>query len=110
MNTGDRYDIFDKLPVLLMKFWPDEEEMEKFGKTYHEWMELLGHEVARREDGTPRGCKTCGRGVTCILDVFFEGIITATILELDKLGYLRSFPTRSFSSIEEFERGILDGQ
>jgi hypothetical protein len=72
-----------------MKIWPDEEEMRILGKNYWEWSEILGHEVRRREDGTPRGCKTCGWGISCILDTFFEGVITATILELDKVEHLK---------------------
>lgn len=82
------YDIYDLIPTLSMKIWPYIDEMEYMGKTYWEWSEILGHTPYKRPDGTPRGCQTCGRGTSCILDIFFEGVVQTTIYELSKTGLL----------------------
>lgn len=86
MSQETRWDLYDKLNVLELKIWPNDEEREDFGKTYFEWSEMLGHPPYRKEDGTVVGCKTCGRGGTCILDLFFEGVIETIMYRLEELG------------------------
>lgn len=88
MTQDERWDLYDKLSVLDMKIWPNDDEREDFGKTYFEWSEILGHPPRIGTDGKPRGCTTCGWGASCVLDVFFEGVIETTMKRLEELHVL----------------------
>lgn len=86
MNEDDRDDIYDKLPLTEMKIWPNDDELERFGKDIYEWAEMIGHP---RHSPTHYCCKTCGCATTCTFGLFFDSLVSTVLRETDRLGHLQ---------------------
>jgi hypothetical protein len=86
MEEEYRDDIYDNLPLTKMKIWPNDDELEIFGKDIYEWAELLGHP---RHSETHYCCRTCGCATTCIYGLFFDAMVSTVLRELDKADHLK---------------------
>lgn len=87
MTEDERDDLIDRLPDDMI-LWAVDDELDWWQGdpwTYAKWREVLGHPRAH-----PGCCRTCGCCTSCTLGVFYDGVVSSVVRELDKLGALRT--------------------
>lgn len=86
MTKEERDDLIELLPSDMI-LWGDDEELDWWRDnpwTLQKWRRVLGHELAH-----PGCCKKCGCATSCELGVFYDGVVSSVIRELDHIGALK---------------------
>jgi hypothetical protein len=100
ISDDEQYHISDLIPKDPV-IWGDLEEAREPFKhaTYDWWAEALKH--PRYPSG--RGCQTCGWGGSCLLAVFYDGMVTMVIHELVKVGVIKGLGTTDCPRVDARE-------
>lgn len=90
LSDDEVYNLSDTFQLEELIMWPDLEEGAKHFKerTYRWWGQYFGHPVHE----TKGYCLSCGRGGSCIWQVFTEGVSMATIQALGRTDRLMGLP------------------
>lgn len=99
LSDDEVYDLSDMFKLEELIMWPDLEEGAKHFKerTYRWWGQYFGHPVHE----TKGYCLTCGRGGSCIWQVFAEGVSMATIKALGKTDRLMGLPGEDCELVDQ---------